>query len=169
MTQSAIYSLAPTTPTTGLTGGGVGLVESPDIFGFGLLAPFRRASADFGNAGGITHLQSMIGQVLGTMGGSDYTEGELPWRTEFGSLLHFLRHKQNDEVLSELARVYVAQALARWIPQILILEVRTEKKDSDSASENVLEIRIKYRVKSLNQIGNEVLSRPLSQSVYFSM
>jgi phage baseplate assembly protein W len=108
----------------------------------------------------------MIGQVLGTMAGSDYTEGEIPWRSDFGSLLHLLRHRNNDPVTAELARVYIGEALARWIPQIRLIDVRTEKRKGPEGEENVLEVRIKYRIVGIQQAGNEVLGQPISQSVY---
>jgi phage baseplate assembly protein W len=171
MPVSASYPLSGTgsaiTGSTSGTGQGFKIVDSPDILGFGLLAPFVRGPSDFENAGGIDHLQSMIGQVLGTMSGSDYTEGELPWRTEFGSLLHLIRHKQNDEILEELARVYVGQALAKWIPQIRLKDIKTTKKTGPEGEENILEIRITYRLVNINQNGNEILGRSISNTFNF--
>lgn len=169
MPTLATYPLAPSAPSSvsrGVSGQGIAPAETPDFLGFGLLAPFTRGAADFSNAGGIDHLQSMIGQVLGTMAGSEHTEGELPWRSNFGSLLHFLRHKNNDPVTAELARVYIGEALARWIPQIQLKDVRTEKRQGDDGEENILEVRITYTISGIHQPGNEVLGRPISQSVY---
>ena len=48
---------------------------------------------------------------------------ELPWRTEFGSLLHLLRHQRSAAVLEELARVYVVDALKRWEPRVVVTAV----------------------------------------------
>lgn len=169
MPSSATYTLTTpgaSAPSGGVSGAGIAPSSGPDFLGFGLLAPFTRTAADFANAGGIEHLQSMVGQVLGTMAGSDYTEGELPWRSDFGSLLHLLRHRNNDPVTAELARVYIGEALARWIPQIRLIDVRTEKRKGPEGEENVLEVRIKYRIVGIQQAGNEVLGQPISQSVY---
>ena len=44
------------------------------------------------------------------------SSGELPWRTNLGAGLGLLRHRANDAVLRELARVYVRDALKRWVP-----------------------------------------------------
>ena len=77
-----------------------------EFLGFALLRPFRRdLRSDLAAAGGADVIKSAVGQVLGTVGASDFTQGELPWRTDFGSLLHLLRHQKNDRVLQELARV----------------------------------------------------------------
>ena len=96
---------------------------------FGLLRPFRRdQKADFAASGAEQVIRSAVGQILGTVGSSDFTQGELPWRTEFGSLLHLLRHQKNDRVLQELARVYVVDALKRWEPRVVVTAVRAGKQ-----------------------------------------
>jgi phage baseplate assembly protein W len=94
------------------------IVNFPSFLGFGLITPFRREASDFANSGGGDHIQSMVSQVLGTRAGSEFTQGELPWRSDFGSLTEHLRHKNNKPILQDLARVYIAEALSRWIPQI---------------------------------------------------
>jgi uncharacterized protein len=62
------------------------------------------------------------------VGSSDFTQGELPWRTEFGSLLHLLCHQKNDRVLQELARVYVVDALKRWEPRVVVTSVQIARE-----------------------------------------
>ena len=70
-------------------------------------------------------LGSEVRQALMTEGDTPRTSGELLWRTAFGAGLALLRHQRNDATLKELARVYVRQALARWVPgaKLLGLEV----------------------------------------------
>jgi uncharacterized protein len=105
-----------------------------EFLGFGLLRPFRRdQKADFAAAGGGALIRSAVGQILGTVGSSDFTQGELPWRTEFGSLLHLLRHQKNDRVLQELARVYVVDALKRWEPRVVMGASRGSDLGADRA------------------------------------
>lgn len=117
--------------------------------GFGLLRPFRRdQKADFAAAGGEQLVRSAVGQILGTVGSSDFTQGELPWRTDFGSLLHVLRHQRNDNVLQELARVYVVDAIKRWEPRVVVTSVQVSREPQDG--ENVLAIRLRYNVISTN-------------------
>jgi phage baseplate assembly protein W len=135
-----------------------------EFLGFGLLRPFRRdRKADFAAAGGEALLRSAVGQILGTMASSDFTQGELPWRTEFGSLLHLLRHQKNDAVLQELARVYVVDALKRWEPRVQLTSVQvTRERDR---GENVLAIRLRYNIISANVPGNNVLIEGVEQAL----
>jgi len=94
------------------------------VVGRGLLAPLRRdGKGDFANASGLDVLRSNVGLVLGTIGSSNYTRGELPWRPEFGSLLHLLRHKNNDQLTRSLARQYVIDAITFWEPRVRVRRV----------------------------------------------
>ena len=84
----------------------------------GLLSPFRRdQKRDFASGAGAELLASKVEQVLATEGETPRSSGELPWRTRFGSGLHLLRHKLTGPAFRELARVYVRDALARWVPE----------------------------------------------------
>ena len=135
-----------------------------EFLGNGLLRPFRRdQKADFAAAGGEEVIKSAVGQVLGTMGSSDFTQGEVAWRTEFGSLLHLLRHQKNDRVLQELARVYVVDALKRWEPRVRITSVEVTREQLDG--ENVLAIRVRYDVIAANAPGNNVILAGVEQTV----
>lgn len=138
-----------------------------EFLGFGLTRPFQRdGRADFAAAGGEQLVRSAVGQVLGTIGASEFTPGEMAWRTEFGSLLHRLRHQKNDGVLQELGRVYVIEALKRWEPRIIVTWVRIAREQHDG--ENVLAIRLRYDVISTNTPGNNVILSEIEQTVMFS-
>jgi phage baseplate assembly protein W len=138
-----------------------------EFLAFGLTRPFKRdGRADFLAAGGEPLIRSAVGQILGTIGASDVTPGEVPWRTEFGSLLHRLRHQKNDSVLQELARVYAVDALKRWEPRIVVTAVTVRRERGDG--ENVLAIRIRYAVISTNTPANNVLSLGIEQTVVLS-
>ncbi len=135
-----------------------------EFLGFGLLRPFRRdLRSDFAAAGGDAVIKSAVGQILGTVGSSDFTQGELPWRTEFGSLLNLLRHQKNDRVLQELARVYVVDALKRWEPRVVVTSVQASREQKDG--ENVLAIRLRYNVISTNTPGNNVILSGVEQTL----
>ena len=139
-------------------------MSPPAFLGVGVLRPFRRdQKADFAAAGGEALIKSAVGQVLGTVGASDFTQGELPFRTEFGSLLHLLRHQKNDRVLQELARVYVVDALKRWEPRVRITSVEVTREQLDG--ENVLAIRVRYDVIAANAPGNNVILAGVEQTV----
>jgi len=136
-----------------------------EFLGFGLTRPFQRdGRADFNAAGGEAVIRSAVGQILGTIGASEITPGEVPWRTEFGSLLYRLRHQKNDSVLQELARVYVVDALKRWEPRIVVTAVTVGRLRQ--GGENVLAIRIRYDVISTNTPGNDVILSGIEQTVH---
>ena len=122
----------------------------------GVLRPFRRdRKADFAVGSGEALIRSAVGQVLGTMAASEFTPGELPWRTEFGSGLHLLRHHKNDALLQELARIHVVDALKRWEPRIRVTSVQiTRERDR---GENVMAIRVRYDVRGSATPGNNTL------------
>lgn len=162
MPVTSIYTLSsPNSPGSSpeVFGQGQGINENPDILGYGLMAPFIRSNADFYNDGSFEHLDSMISQVLGVMGGNDYIEGELPWRNDFGSQLHLLRHKNNTDVVQELARIYIIEALSKWLPQIIVEDIIMNKKTDYKGDENILEIRIGYSLNGSVQGSNSSISR----------
>ena len=135
-----------------------------EFLGLGLLRPFRRdQKADFAAGGGEQLIRTAVGQILGTVGSSDFIQGELPWRTSFGSLLHLLRHQKNDHVLRELARVYIVDALKRWEPRVVVTAVQVAREQKDG--ENVLALRATYNVISTNTPGNNVLLSGVEQTV----
>lgn len=126
----------------------------------GLLTPFRRdKKRDFASGSGEDLLASKVRLALLTEGATPRYSGELPWRTAFGSGLHLLRHLRNDAALSDLARVYVRDCLARWVPEAELVEVvatrdgavlqvgvrfRSAKGGGDAATTKEVRISVKY-------------------------
>ena len=134
-----------------------------EFLGFGLIRPLKRdGRADFTAAGGERLVRSCVGQILGTMGASETSAGELPW-SDFGSLLHHLRHQKNDNVLKELARVYVVDALTRWEPRIIVTAVTVGRVQHDG--ENALAIKVRYDVVSTNSLENNVIIPSIEQLI----
>jgi hypothetical protein len=106
----------------------------------GLITPFRRdRKRDFANDDGNALLDSKVLQVIATEGGSNGTSGELPWRTSFGTRIQLLRHRSNDAALGELARVYVRDALRKWVPEATLISVAIQS-DGDT-----LALRVRFR------------------------
>lgn len=94
------------------------------FLGRGLLRPFRRDEKnDLANGGGLALLTARVGQVLGTKADSTAGPGELAWRSDFGSRLHLLRHKNGSDALASLARAMVVEALRRWEPGVVVTSV----------------------------------------------
>ena len=97
----------------------------------GLLIPFRRdRKRDFASGAGEELLRSKVVQALMTEGATPRSSGELPWRTGFGSGLGLLRHQRTDTVLKELARVYVRDALPRWVPSARLVSLEVVQEDA---------------------------------------
>lgn len=134
--------------------------------GAGLVRPFQRdGKADFANASGVALVKACIGQILGTQAASSYSQGEIPWRTDFGSLLYTLKHKRNDPSLADLARLYIAQAIRRWEPRVRLKYVFVTHDVSTPGTENVLSIRLNYDIVASNTAGNDVIVRDVTQTV----
>jgi len=117
----------------------------------GLLAPFRRdRKRDFASGSRRELLAAKVRQALMTEGTTPQSSGELPWRTAFGSGIHVLRHQRNDAALAELARVYVRDAMKRWVPEAELIEV------SATRIESAVHLRVRFREAGVSQPPIEV-------------
>lgn len=140
------------------------MTMSNAFLGRGLVRPFRRdRKQDFAFAEGEELVRSAVGQILGTLAATDFTQGEIPWRPELGSALHLLRHQKNDAVLQELARVHVVDALKRWEPRVQVTSVQVARERD--RGENVLAVRVRYNIISANVPGNNVIVAGLEEVV----
>lgn len=122
---------------------GAGQVGGIEVsFGRGLLRPFRRDKKnDFASGSGVALVVSNVGQVLGTKADSARSSGELPWRTDFGSRMHLLRHRNNKDSLRDLCAVYAIEALAKWEPRARVTRVTVE-----TATKGTLVARVRFNV-----------------------
>jgi len=119
--------------------------------GRSLLTPFRRdRKRDIASGSGAELLRSKVVQALATEGETPQSSGELPWRTDFGSGLHLLRHQRNDEILGELARVYVRDALSKWVPEAEVVSVEASRDGL------TLSIRVRFKERTSSGEGEEV-------------
>ncbi len=148
------FGLSVTPSSSSGTAAAVSVVASGAVLsiGRGIVSPLRRSSNDVVTATDIDLLKNNMRQILGTRAGSEYSTGELPWRTEFGSLLHILRHRPNDIVTQELARIYVVEALGRWEPRIRITSVKITKEagpTGNAAERPVLLVRIGFDIRAV--------------------
>ena len=115
-----------------------------------ILLPFRRdKKRDFATGSGEALLASKVRQALLTEGATARSAGELPWRTSFGAGLALLRHQRNDAALKELARVYVRDALKRWVPGAQLVHLDVEQDGP------ALTLRVRVRERGRGEsIGN---------------
>ena len=119
----------------------------------GILSPFRRdRKMDFASGSGPELLKSKVVQVLMTEGDTPKTSGELPWRTSFGSAVHLLRHQRNDDVLAEMARVYIRDALKKWLPNVSVAGVSVRRENAA--------LILQVRIAGINQ-GQEMVEIPI--------
>lgn len=137
--------------------------------GAGLVRPFRRdEKSDFANLEGLPLIKACVGQILAMEGANPDNpnqQGELEWDPGRGSLLHLLRHRQNNETTAHMARVYVADAIARFEPRIRLRDARATRAKDDNGEEVVLVIRVLYDVMGVNQNSNQVLYSNVDQTV----
>lgn len=123
----------------------------PAFLGTGLLRPFRRdQKSDFASGSGLDNVKACVGQVLGTRATSAMAVGEVPWRSDFGSRLHLLRHKGNKETLGDLAVVMIEEALLRWEPRARV----TLAEVVPQANARVLLLRVRFNI--VDQSGRVV-------------
>lgn len=121
----------------------------------GILIPFRRdRKRDFASADGEQLLASKVEQVLATEGATNRSSGEMPWRTNFGTPVQRLRHQRNDAVLAELARVYVRDALRKWVPEAQIVGLDVVRDGSS------VTLMVRYRGKDFS---SRALQLPLDR------
>jgi Bacteriophage baseplate protein W len=84
-------------------------------------------------------VRSKLIQALATESEPPQTAGELLRRIAFGSALHLLRYQRNEAVLNLLARVYVHDALKRWVPEVELVAVSVVRGDDE------LRLTVRYR------------------------
>ena len=171
MVVSATWPLAPapTPPSpTPPSVSGVGIATIPAgarvYLGTCVLRPFRRDEKnDFANDSGAALVAASVVQVLGTICDSGATRGELPWRTEFGSVIELLRHRNANEILEDLANIYVFEALQRWEPRAIVRD--TQMLSEIIEGEAHVTLRVIFDVAATNTPGSEIVARDLSVSL----
>jgi len=120
----------------------------------GILLPFVRGASDFDTGSGAALINTSIRQILGTRCSSATTQGELPWRTDFGSLIPNARHRNNDVVLEALVNQWAVDALARWLSTVRVTRtVLTTKKD-EHGNPTILFLRVYWEVIARGSSGS---------------
>lgn len=172
MPSQATWNLLSTAPATGSV-----QVDDPNanaaasliFLGNGLIRPFQRdEKSDFANASGARLVQSAVGQILGTRATSAVNVGELPWRPEFGSLLHVLRHSNNNDELKQIAAGFVVDALRRWEPRVNVTGFDIERR-STSGDLDTIEVTVRYSIIDRNVAGNNVILSGQQATVEFEV
>lgn len=119
------------------------------VTGTGPTFPFARdGRGDWTTGSGVEAIESAIRQILGVKGASANTQGELPWRTEFGSQLHRLRHSNNNAALEDIARVFVIEAIRRYERRINLTQATVQAFDVESFGKVGLRVEIFYTIRN---------------------
>ena len=175
MSTSATWTLIPDAPVDPDVSSGQILTEqkltadSLTFLGKGLVRPFRRDEKnDFANDGGLNLVASAVGQILGTKAASENNAGELPWRPEFGSLLHLLRHRNIDSGLQELARASTIDAINAWEPRARITAFSSSGTNTKSGGrEDALTIKLKIGAARRNDPQNRIIVDEVTRTFTF--
>ena len=104
-----------------------------DILLRGLAFPFVREATDFAVAESVDQVQQDIAMALTT------PRGTLPWRPDFGSDLHRLRHS-NSQAAAGIASNFVVSCLERWVPYVRVTSTKVEIEGT------ALRLSISYRI-----------------------
>lgn len=121
---------SPTPPAPGGSAPPQGVLSR--FVGRGINAPFRRGAADIVTVSEIELIRGNLRQILGTRAGTPFSTGELPWRPEFGSKVHFLLHKPNTALTEAMARFYTVEAISRWEPRVIVRGVTMSKQKTQA-------------------------------------
>lgn len=120
-------------------------------FNIGLDADGRIATADDERL-----ISQAIEIILGT------ARGERAMRPEFGCGIHDLVFANINSTTTSRVTQEVREALLRWEPRI---DVRDIKVTSDTQTAGVLLIQIKYKIRSTNNVYNQVYPFYLDKGV----
>lgn len=93
----------------------------------GLAFPLRvdAAQGGFGLATGAEKIRENILLILGTR------RGERPMLRDFGTKIASLVHDPNDDVLAQIIRDQVRDALLSWEPRILITNASVQRNEAE--------------------------------------
>lgn len=122
-----------------------------DILLRGLAFPFTREATDFAVAESVDQVQQDIAMALTT------PRGTLPWRPDFGSDLHRLRHS-NSQAAAGIASNFVARCLERWVPYVRL------QATSVSIEGGALRLNVVYRIVTGPLAQNEAIKQSVTVS-----
>lgn len=120
-----------------------------DILLRGLAFPFVREATDFAVAESIDQVQQDIAMALTT------PRGTLPWRPDFGSGLHRLRHS-NSQAAAGIASNFVARCLERWVPYVRLAGTTVTIEGT------ALRLTITYRIVTGPLAQNEAIKQSVT-------
>jgi phage baseplate assembly protein W len=116
---------------------------------YGLLFPLQRDGRGDFNKGELEQLvKAAIEQIIGVRGAGPTAQGELPWRTAFGSQVYRLRHSNNDDALEDIVRFFVLDAIKIYEPRVSLTAVSVQPEAVTGFGDRAaLRIKVSYSVR----------------------
>lgn len=139
-------------------------VNAKDQFGHGVSCPFQRdGKGDFAHTGGLSCLQSDIGELIGIIGPTVRQPGEVPWRCSLGSRILKLKHRHLHGALMEAqAQQETSQVVRVWEPRVRVGPTTVERT-TDTDDKNALYIRFRYMPTGSNNKRPEEVVIPVAK------
>jgi phage baseplate assembly protein W len=113
-----------------------------DEFGCGLLFPLQRdGQGDFRNGSGLDLLRNDVAHLLGIIGPTADSPGELPWNTALGCNLPALKHRfAYSELVNAEAQLMTTDTIRRWEPRVRPGPARVIVIDADGVVTRRVEV-----------------------------
>jgi len=92
------------------------MTDNVTKFGRGIICPFQRdGKGDFANDKDLPLLRSDIRELIGIIGPTPVSPGELPWNTELGSRVILMKHRNiHEEMARATAHQLITEPVRRW-------------------------------------------------------
>lgn len=110
-------------------------------------AMFSRVTKKTAVIRGIEKVNQSLGDIFSTR------KGERVLNPEYGSDFHRLLFEINDEVLSDLLKIYALEAIERWEPRISVEDIKVIPSEDDEHAVNLI---ISYKISNSNIRGSYI-------------
>jgi hypothetical protein len=129
-------------------------------YGRGIVCPFQRDNkGDFANDAGLPLVRSNVGEAIGVIGPMGGEPGELPWRGEFGSRLHALRHRGlHSDLIRATAEEMTAGPIRNYVKDVLVTGVQVTTSDPGK-----LGVRLTFRMTNASPDGEAQVDRIIEE------
>jgi len=123
-------------------------VNTIDFYGTGLDYPLRMSlTGEYGSSTGVENIRSQLRFVILTPIGS------VLGQPDFGTNLVNMVHEQLDWTTAEFIKVDIAKAIAKWVPEVRLINIVVLAK----FDENLLYLVLNYEILKYNKVDNYVI------------
>jgi len=114
--------------------------------GRGLLLPLRWEANDFANGSGEPLVHSCLLIAVGTIGDSPFTDGEIPWDTEVGTIVMAMKHRNMTIGRADRAEEEISRGVHTTYPVVIIREV--DVKINQGERKTAFRVSARYDMRS---------------------